>query len=122
MIPTSRSSRLSPTQQIGIIPLRMTAFILAATVSSSSPNNRRRSEWPTITYSTCSLASMRELTSPVNAPASSTAQFCAPSATGIPSPSSTLWTERMSVKGGCTEMSTRAESEAWSRRPRSRAA
>ena len=69
-------------------------------------HGRRRSEWPTITYSTWSLASISGLTSPVNAPVSSMAQFWAPRDTGMPSGSMTDCTVRMSVNGGWTETST----------------
>ena len=75
-----------------------------------------------MTYWTCSLANISALTSPVKAPASSMAQFWAPSATGIPSASTTDWTERRSVNGGWTDTSSAATSAAASRRPRSRAA
>jgi hypothetical protein len=52
------------------------------------------------------LASIAGATSPVKAPFSSQWQCCAPSAIGILSASMTVWTERMSVNGGCTETST----------------
>ena len=50
------------------MPAASTARSFLATISSVSPISSRRSEWPTITYCTCSLASIVGLTSPVNAP------------------------------------------------------
>ena len=81
--PASRSSRVSPTQRIGVMPAPRTARSFLATISSVSPNSSRRSEWPTITYFTLSFASIGALTSPVNAPSVSQWQFCAPSAIGM---------------------------------------
>ena len=47
--PASRSSSVSPTQRIGVMPWRWIAATLAATISSVSPNSSRRSLWPQIT-------------------------------------------------------------------------
>ena len=103
---------------IGVMPFRSTAWSLDATTSSVSSNIWRRSECPTITYWTCSLASISGLTSPVKAPESAMANFWAPSATGIPSGSMTDCTVRRSVNGGCSETSTRLVSDGCSRSPR----
>ena len=59
-----------------------------------------------MTWLTFSLASIGGATSPVNAPLSSQWQFWAPIRSFILSDSMTVWTERMSVNGGCTETST----------------
>ena len=64
---------------MGIMAWRSTALSVAATVASDMPNRVRRSECPTITYRVPSRASMRGLTSPVRAPASSSEQCWAPS-------------------------------------------
>ena len=48
--PASRSSSVSPTHMIGVMPAASTARSFLATISSVSPNSSRRSEWPTITY------------------------------------------------------------------------
>ncbi len=84
----------------------ITAFSFLLTVSSVSPKNWRRSEWPTITYSTASLASIGGLTSPVNAPWSSQWQFCAPSDILSLSAWMTVCSVRTSVNGGHTTTST----------------
>ena len=118
--PASRCSSVSPTQTIGVMPWRRTARSVAATVASSIPKSVRRSECPTITYDVASRARKRGLTSPVRAPASSSEQCCAPSATGMCSFSTSVCTVRRSVKGGWTDTSTRATSSGLSRRPRSR--
>ena len=47
--PASRSASVSPTHTIGVIRLRWTAVIFAATISSVSPNSSRRSLCPQMT-------------------------------------------------------------------------
>ncbi len=69
--PASRSSSVSPTQAIGVMPCFWIADTLAATMSSVSPNSSRRSLCPAMTYLTSSLARNTGDTSPVNAPLSS---------------------------------------------------
>ena len=105
---------------MGTMAWRSTALSVAATVASDMPNRVRRSEWPTTTYRVPSRASMRGLTSPVRAPASSSEQCWAPSCTGMASFSTNVWTVRRSVNGGWTETSTAATSSGLSRSPRSR--
>ena len=53
------------------MPAARTAAAFLLTTSSVSPKYCRRSEWPTITYDTLSLASIAGLISPVKAPLSS---------------------------------------------------
>ena len=45
-----RSSRVSPTQTMGVSPATKAAVTLRFTITSVSPNNRRRSECPMITH------------------------------------------------------------------------
>jgi limonene 1,2-monooxygenase len=66
--PPSRSSSVSPQHRIGVISLPKTALTFLFTSSSVSPKISRRSECPTITCVTFSLASIGAETSPVNAP------------------------------------------------------
>jgi len=94
---------------VAVMPCLKTALTFLFTVSSVSPNSSRRSLWPTITYSTSSLGRKAADTSPVNAPFSSQWQFWAPTMMSHFFWSiSVVCTERMSVNGGCTEMSTLA--------------
>ncbi len=46
---SSRTSRRSPTQRIGVMPCFSAALTLRLTSSSSSLWYSRRSEWPTVT-------------------------------------------------------------------------
>ena len=91
---------------MGVISCFRTALTLLFTISSVSPKISRRSECPTMTSDTDNLASIDGATSPVKAPFSSQWQCCAPMRMGLPSLSMVVCTERMSVNGGCTEMST----------------
>ena len=102
--PCRRSSAVSPTQRIGVIPAARTACIFRLMCSSLSPNSFLRSEWPRTTYRQPSSTSIAGEISPVNAPADSQWQFCAPSAIGLPDSSSpTTWS---AVKGGHRTTST----------------
>ena len=56
---------------IGVKPLAIAAAVLRLTAASVSPNRRRRSEWPMITYSAPASLIMPGETSPVNAPSRS---------------------------------------------------
>src|SRR5581483_11138855 len=64
----SRSSSVSPTHTIGVSSAPIAATILRLTIASLSPNSRRRSECPTITYSAPASLIIPADTSPVNAP------------------------------------------------------
>ena len=75
--PACRSASVSPTQTIGVIPALITAAALAATNSSLSPNNSRRSEWPTNAKLTPKSVSMSAAISPVKAPDTASLTFCA---------------------------------------------
>ena len=50
VLPPSRSSRVSPTQEMGSRPLSRATLVFFATPSSVSPKYCRRSEWPRITW------------------------------------------------------------------------
>ena len=102
----SRSSSVSPTHTIGVIPCLKTARTFLFTVWSSSPKSWRRSEWPTITYDTFRAASIGGAISPVKAPFSSALTFWAPSPYGSLSESSSVSTERSAVNGGQITTST----------------
>ena len=65
-------------QAMGHSPEANAAVILRFTMTSVSPNSARRSECPTITYSTPASRSIGPLTSPVNAPSRSQNRSCAP--------------------------------------------
>ena len=67
----SRSSSVSPMHTIGVRSAASAATSLRFTVASVSPNSRRRSEWPMITYSAPASLSIAPLISPVNAPSRS---------------------------------------------------
>ncbi len=85
---------------------RKAALTLALTRASSSWWYWRRSEWPTTTYVQPSLASIAPETSPVYAPLSCADRSCAPYLMRSLSPSTSVCTLRMSVKGGSTATST----------------
>ena len=108
--PASRSSSVSPTHTIGVMPLPRTALTLRFTISSVSPNSCRRSECPTITYAHARAWSMRGATSPVNAPFVSQCTFCAPSPNVSRSDWISVCTDRSAVNGGQITTSTRSES------------
>ena len=63
-------------QTIGVRPAARAAWTFMFTVSSVSPNIRRRSEWPMMAYSAPASFAMSALTSPVNAPCFSKWMFC----------------------------------------------
>ena len=104
--PASRSSRVSPTQRIGVISFLNTALILPLTRSSVSPKYWRRSEWPTITYEQSSAVSIVAEISPVYAPFGSLCTSCAPSSKARRSEAITVWRERSAVNGGQITTST----------------
>jgi hypothetical protein len=56
---------------IGVSPVPNAAVVFWFTVMSVSPNNVRRSEWPTMTYSAPASRIIGALTSPVKAPSRS---------------------------------------------------
>src|SRR5690606_32952720 len=82
------------------------ALTLALTSASSSPWYSRRSEWPTATYLTLSLASCAPETSPVYAPDVCADRSCAPRPISSLSASMRVWTERIEVNDGSTATST----------------
>ena len=93
---------------IGVSPPPIAAIVLRFTVASVSPNSRRRSEWPTITYSApasfdhrrADLARERALALPVHSCAA-TAMFVLRAASA---------TACTAVNGGATTMSTSSTS------------
>src|SRR6185503_13357538 len=100
----SRSSSVSPTHTIGINPAPSAAVALRFTIGSVSPNSRRRSEWPTMTYSAPASLIIPGDTSPVNAPSRS--QYTSWAETPmfeLRAASATAWT---AVNGGATTIST----------------
>src|ERR1700694_4810987 len=84
------------------------AAVFLATISSVSPRNRRRSEWPTITHWHRPLSIAGE-TSPVKAPDISQKQSCAPSSHGN---GGTITTSTRSEWPRATERMPRARSRA----------
>ena len=104
--PALRMSRPSPTQRIGVRPCLKAAFTLALQISSFSPWYWRRSLWPTATNVHFSLASIGPEISPVYAPESCAEMSWAPYLIFSLSPSTSVCTERRSVKGGRTATST----------------
>ena len=82
--PSSYCALDSPTQITGLRPASRIARVLSPTISSVSPNNSRRSEWPTRTNSHPTLAAMAREVSPVYAPEEAWYTFWHPSATPEP--------------------------------------
>ena len=76
--PSSRCCRLSPTQMMTFRPAFSAASVRLLTVWSVSAKYWRRSEWPTMTYSTPRSTSISALISPVKAPDFSKWTFSAP--------------------------------------------
>jgi hypothetical protein len=82
--PSSYCALDSPMQITGLRPASRIARVLSPTISSVSPNNSRRSEWPTRTNSHPTLAAMAREVSPVYAPEEAWYTFWHPSATPEP--------------------------------------
>src|SRR5438067_1140339 len=91
-------------QTIGVSCAAIAAVSLRLTVWSVSPNNRRRSECPMITYSAPASLIIGALTSPVNAPSRSQYTFCA--ATPMFDACAASTTGRTAVNGGAMTIST----------------
>ena len=64
-------------QTIGMSSAAIAARVFRLTHSSVSPNSRRRSEWPTMTWLAPASLIIAALTSPVNAPSRSKYRSCA---------------------------------------------
>mmetsp|Transcript_18399 Transcript_18399/g.56465 ORF Transcript_18399/g.56465 Transcript_18399/m.56465 type:complete len:247 (+) Transcript_18399:533-1273(+) len=83
ILPASRSSRVSPTQNMTLSPALSAFFVFVTTRSEDSFWFVRRSEWPRITHVHPISFSISAGTSPVYAPYDVALQSCAPTAMSL---------------------------------------